>query len=207
MRILLGIGNPGNQYSLNRHNAGFMLMDYLAQSYSLTFKPSKFDFYFAEGKVSDKSFVLVKPTTYVNNTGLAALQVVNKYEADLHDFLVVVDDVNLEFSKLRIRQSGGDGGHNGVSSVIYHLASDQFPRLRIGVGRKFDKGQMAEYVLKNFNDEEKKILNDVFKVGAVLLEEFIKGGIRNMLDINSRLSKLNNNENILNQTNEDKEIL
>jgi PTH1 family peptidyl-tRNA hydrolase len=207
VRILLGIGNPGNKYIQNRHNAGFMMLDYLADSLSLSFKPSKYDYYFSEGEISSNNFVLIKPTTYVNNTGIAALQAVNKYEVALQDFLVIVDDLNLELSKLRIRQSGGDGGHNGISSIIYHLSSDQFPRLRIGIGSEFNKGEMAGYVLQDFNEEEKKILENTFKVGSILLEDFIKGGFSQMLDTNSRLALAKKDNNILNQTNGDQENL
>jgi len=191
VRILFGIGNPGSKYSLNRHNAGFMVLDYFAVSHSLKFKPSKSDFYFAEGTISDSSFVLIKPATYVNKSGIAAVQTLAKYETEISDFLVVCDDINIEFAGLRLRKSGGDGGHNGLSSVIYHLNSDQFPRLRIGIGRKFVEGQMADYVLTDFNKEEQKTLKEIFEKGNILLEEFITGGINKMLDMFSRLSKIN----------------
>ncbi|MDO8549890.1 MAG: aminoacyl-tRNA hydrolase [Ignavibacteria bacterium] len=189
MRILFGVGNPGEKYSLNRHNAGFMLLDYFAETHSLTFKPSKSDYYYAEGKLSDSTYMLVKPTTYVNNCGVAAEQVIKNFDADIKDFLVVYDDFNLEFSTLRIRLSGGDGGHNGLSSIIYHLNSDLFPKLRIGIGNNFKVGDMADYVLTNFNRKEKKVLFEAFKTGNILLEEFLSGGINKMLDANSRLSK------------------
>ncbi len=189
MRILFGVGNPGKKYSLNRHNAGFMLLDYFAETHSLTFKPSKFDYYYAEVKLSDSSYMLVKPTTYVNKCGLTAEQVVKNFDTDIKDFLVVYDDFNLQFSTLRIRLSGGDGGHNGLSSIIYHLNSDQFPRLRIGIGNNFKVGEMADYVLTNFNRKERKVLFESFKSGDILLEEFLSGGINTMLDASSRLSK------------------
>jgi len=189
VRILFGVGNPGKKYSLNRHNAGFMLLDYFAETHSLTFKPSKFDFYYVKGEISASSYILVKPTTYVNKSGIAAQQVIENFDADIKDFLVIYDDFNLEFSTLRIRLSGGDGGHNGLSSIIYHLNSDQFPRFRIGVGNSFEIGEMADYVLTNFNRKEKKVLFEVFKKGNILLEEFLSGGINKMLNANSRLSK------------------
>jgi len=189
VRILLGIGNPERRYSLNRHNVGFMLLDYFAQTHSLTFKASKFDYYFAEGKLSRNPFLLVKPTTYVNNCGAAALQVFSNYETAIEDFLVVVDDLNLEFSKIRIRKSGGDGGHNGINSIVFHLQSDQFPRLRIGIGNYFAEGEMTDYVLTDFNEEERKVLSNTFKRGTTLVEEFICGGLQKMLDANSRLLK------------------
>jgi PTH1 family peptidyl-tRNA hydrolase len=189
VRILFGIGNPGKKYTFNRHNAGFLVLDYFAETHSLEFKPSKFDYYFAEGQLSDESYVLVKPMTYVNQSGVAAKQVISFYQADLKDFLVVYDDFNLEFSKLRVRMSGSDGGHNGLSSIIYNLNSDQFPRFRIGIGNDFKPGQMAKYVLDNFTRKEKKVLTETFKLAEVLLEEFITGGIKKMLDANSRISK------------------
>lgn len=203
MRILLGIGNPERRYSLNRHNVGFMLLDYFAQAHSLTFKPSKNDYYSAEGELSENPFVLVKPTTYVNNCGVAALQLFEKYEIDIKDFLVIVDDLNLEFAKIRIRESGGDGGHNGISSIIFQLQTDQFPRLRIGIGNQFAEGEMANYVLTNFEEEEKNVLKDTFKTGSVFVEEFISGGLQKMLDANSKLFQANvNNQNTLNNSKE-----
>jgi len=189
VRILFGIGNPGKKYTFNRHNAGFLILDYFAETHSLEFKPSKFDYYFAEGQLSDESYVLIKPVTYVNQSGIAAKQAISYYQTDLNDFLVIYDDFNLEFSKLRVRMSGSDGGHNGLSSIIYHLNSDQFPRLRMGIGNEFEPGHMAEYVLEDFKDNEKKILTETFKSAEVLLEEFISGGIKKMLDANSRISQ------------------
>jgi PTH1 family peptidyl-tRNA hydrolase len=120
---------------------------------------------------------------------VAAQQVISKYEVGIKDFLVVYDDFNLEFSTLRVRMIGSDGGHNGISSIIYQLNSDQFPRLRIGVGSNFKTGEMAEYVLTNFSKEEQKILTGTFKSGTILMEEFIIGGAKKMLDANSRLLK------------------
>jgi len=186
VRIILGIGNFGNRYKRNRHNAGFMQLDYITGKYSLTFIPSKGDYYFAEGKVNIDDFILIKPTTYVNNSGIAALQVLQNYKIDPKDILVVADDINLSFSELRIRISGGDGGHNGIASIIYHLSTDQFPRIRIGVGNDFYHDEMADYVLADFNSEEMDNLKNVFIRGSELIEGFIEGGIKKMLDINSK---------------------
>jgi peptidyl-tRNA hydrolase, PTH1 family len=186
VRIILGIGNFGNRYKKNRHNAGFMQLDYVAEKYSLSFIPSKSDYYFAEGKINISDFTLIKSTTYVNNSGVAAVQVLQNYKLDSKDLLVVFDDVNLNLSELRIRISGGDGGHNGIASIIYHLSTDQFPRIRIGVGNNFYKGEMADYVLTDFNSEEMDNLKNIFISGSELIEGFIVGGIKKMLDINSK---------------------
>ena len=189
MRIVFGIGNPGNRYSQTRHNSGFLLLDQYAQKNSLSFAASKYDYFFAEGKTAQSGFFLIKPTTYVNNSGLAALQVIEEYNIPISDFLVVADDINLETGKIRIRVGGGDGGHNGLNSVIYHLNSDDFPRLRIGVGNNFGKGEMADYVLSQFTKDELPLIASAIDSSVILIDEFIQGGLKQMLDANSKMAK------------------
>lgn len=199
MRVILGIGNPGSRYSHNRHNVGFMFLDYIAEKHSLSFVPSKSSYYFAEGKIGEAGFSLVKPSTYVNNSGIAASEIIDNYGIDLEDLLIVHDDVNLGLAELKVKVAGGDGGHNGLSSIIYHLSSNQFPRLRIGVGNDFPKGNMADYVLSDFDVSEDKELIKTFEKGTVLVEEYVSGGVKRLLDANSKLSSQkddeNNNEN------------
>ncbi len=194
MRIIFGIGNPGSRYKFNRHNIGFMFLDYFANALSVSFKPSKSEYYSYEGKINSQSFSLIKPATYVNNSGISALHAIQNYKIELKDFLFVYDDLNLEFPDLRVKVGGGDGGHNGLNSVIYHLASEDFPRLRFGIGNNFEYGKMAEYVLTDFDNEELPRLKDTFEKGTILLKEFIKGGIKNLLDVNSTLSKNKNDK-------------
>jgi PTH1 family peptidyl-tRNA hydrolase len=195
VRIIFGIGNPGGRYKFNRHNVGFMFLDYLANLLSIPFVPSKSEYYFTEGTLNDQSFSLIKPSTFVNNSGIAALEAVQSYDIDIKDFLVVYDDLNLEFPNLQVKIKGGDGGHNGLNSIIYQLASDDFPRLRFGIGNNFEKGKMAEYVLTDFDEKEMVQLRNVFNEGIILAKEFIKGGIKNLLDANSILSKNKNSTN------------
>ncbi len=195
MQIILGIGNPEPRYQQNRHNVGFMLLDYFAQKHSLKFKPSKQDYYFSEGNIVGRKYILVKPTTYVNNSGIAANQVIEKFKIKNSEMLVVCDDVNLKLSEFRIRVSGGDGGHNGLGSIIYQLNDNKFPRLRIGVGNEFNRNNIAEFVLSDFNDNEIKKLKEAFDNSVILLEEFIIGGTKQMLDANS---KLNKHQNLIN---------
>ena len=179
-----------------------MLLDYFTNKFSLSFISSKSDYFFAEGEIEKETYVLIRPSTYVNNSGKAAFEAIKNYGAESKDFLVLLDDINLEFSKLRIRSSGGDGGHNGLSSIIYSLSTTQFPRLRIGIGKAFNKGNMADFVLTNFDKKEIKVLEKTFSTGSVLIEEFIKGGLERMLDANSRLSKLSQDENLIDRANE-----
>jgi PTH1 family peptidyl-tRNA hydrolase len=188
LRLIFGIGNPGNKYKYNRHNVGFIFLDYLASLNSLSFSASRGDYYFAGGILQDSPYQLIKPTTYVNNSGIAAKQALEKNNLDIKDFLVVQDDINLSHSEIRVKVRGSDGGHNGLGSIIWHLMSDEFPRIRMGIGDKFEKGGMADYVLSDFSPDEMKTLNDTFKTACTLVNEFITGGVNGLLDANSRIS-------------------
>lgn len=198
MRAIFGIGNPGTRYRFNKHNAGFLLLDHLSKKYSVTFNPSKGNYYFAEGNHNNADFCLVKPTTYVNNSGIAAMQVVSHYNLDLKDFLVVLDDVNLDLAVFRVRKSGGDGGHNGLTSIIFHLLSEDFPRIRLGVGSKSFDGNLADHVLSDFSTEEMSQMSKCFDTVTNLVTEFISAGLKGMMDANSRISNSNQTENSIN---------
>jgi len=168
-------------------------LDHLALLNSLTFSASKGDYYFARGTFSGNDYQLIKPTTYVNNSGIAVKQAMEKNSLDVQDLLIVHDDVNLPHSEIRVKARGGDGGHNGLSSVIWHLMSDEFPRIRIGVGNDFEKGEMADYVLSDFSTDEMNMLDEKIETVHTLINEFITGGLNGLLDANSRLSNLNKN--------------
>lgn len=199
MRVILGIGNLGKEYENTRHNIGFDLLDKLAEKHSLVFSPSKFDYYIAGSPNGATPFFLIKPTTYVNRSGLAALDFIDHNNIDLENFLIIADDVNLDLGKIRIRKSGGDGGHNGIASIIYHLNSDQFPRLRFGIGNYFAKGEMADYVLSKFDDEEKTSLEPKIDFAVNLMDEFIRGGLVTMLNFFSKNS-VNLDDNLKNSS-------
>jgi peptidyl-tRNA hydrolase, PTH1 family len=195
VRAIIGIGNPGRKYIFNRHNVGFLFLDYFAEKKKLEFKPSKFDYYYSEGELGNIPFVLIKPSTYVNLSGVAVLSSVTRYKIDFKDILIVVDDINLEFSEFRLRKSGGDGGHNGLSSIIYHLNCDQFPRIRIGIGNNFEKGDLPKYVLSDFDKDEQIKLKSTFEMSTQLVESFILDGYNAMLNTYSRLINLEKKNN------------
>ena len=187
MQVIIGIGNPGSRYRFNRHNVGFQFLDYFAEKKSLNFKASKFDYYFAEGGSDNNPFLLVKPSSYVNNSGIPVLSVLEEYKIQLSNLLVIVDDINIPVSTIRVRKSGGDGGHNGLGSIIYHLNSQEFPRLRIGIGNDFESGNLPDYVLSDFSEDEFKKLLKTFDVCSILVDEFINDGFQKMLNSYSRL--------------------
>jgi len=183
LKIIFGIGNPGLKYEFTRHNLGFIILDRLVKKNKLMYKPSKFDYYSAQSEINGEPFCLVKPTTYVNNSGLAARDVIERYSAEQEDFLVVSDDINLPAGKIRIRKSGGTGGHNGIESIIYHLKSDRFPRLRFGIGGEIEEGRIADYVLDKISDDEFESISESIEFSCELIENFIAGGTDQMLNV------------------------
>ena len=190
MRVIVGIGNPDSRYKNNRHNVGFQFLDFFSEKKKLSFKASNFCYHFSEGQLFGDTFVLMRPDTYVNNSGLAVLECINHYKLDVVDLLVVVDDINLDLADIRIRKSGGDGGHNGLSSIIYNIQSKNFPRLRIGIGSNFKSGNLAEYVLSDFDKNDFMLLEKSFHLGVQLVESFISSGYNKMLSTFSRLKNL-----------------
>lgn len=189
MRAIVGIGNPGKKYQFNRHNVGFLALDHFAEKHQIKFFPSKQNYYFAEGEFEGNFFVLAKPTTYVNNSGIAVRDLITHYKVPVYDLLVVVDDINLDEFDFRLKKSGSDGGHNGLASIIYLLNSDEFPRLRIGIGNDFEKGSLADYVLSDFDDSELNKLKKTFEFTSVIIRAFITGGYDSCL---SEYSKIKN---------------
>lgn len=194
MRAIVGIGNPGKKYQFNRHNVGFLALDYFAEKHNLKFIPSRCDYYFTEGEVEGKPFVLAKPTTYVNNSGIAVKDLKSFYNIPVKDVLVVVDDINIEEFDFRLKKSGSDGGHNGLASIIYALNTDAFPRLRIGIGSDFEKGSLSDYVLSDFNETELKKLFETFEYTSAIIRAFIVGGYDSCLSEYSKIkNQLKNN--------------
>lgn len=205
MRCILGIGNPGRRYLNTRHNVGFKLVDDFVSRVNLKFKTSNHDYYFTLGEIEENPFIIIKPSNYVNNSGLAALQCINEYNILPQNLLVVVDDVNIEFGEIRIRKSGGDGGHNGLSSIIYHLNTTEFPRIRFGIGEEFEEGYLSNYVLSSFTPNELKVLTGLMDLTAHLIKAFIIGGFDFLLSEYSRSKNIKTKENKASKTNESQE--
>lgn len=202
MKCIFGIGNPGNRYQNTRHNIGFILLDIFASKLKLNFKPAKSDFYFAEGEIESNPFIFVKPTTYVNKSGIAAQQCLSYNNIDVDNLLVLVDDINLIFPEIRLRKSGGDGGHNGLNSIIYHLGSENFPRLRFGIGTENFAEDLSDYVLSGFSQIELNTINKLSDFMFILSRSFILHGYDFMLSEYSRIKNLENKKNRTSDINE-----
>lgn len=189
MRAVIGLGNPGKKYENTRHNVGFLVVDRLAEKYNLGFKASTNSFVYSESQIDETAdFILVKPTTYMNMSGAAIKELISEKSLNIEDIIVIYDDLNLEVGRIRPRRSGNDGGHNGIRSIIANLESESFPRIRFGIGSKFEKGKMVDFVLSKFSDSEMKLIEPQMTVTIDILEQFLKKGIQFMLDYYSKLS-------------------
>jgi PTH1 family peptidyl-tRNA hydrolase len=159
--LIIGLGNPGRQYKSNRHNIGFMLLNHLAERLETSFSRLESNALVTKAKYQDHSIILAKPQTYMNLSGQSVASLVKFYKISLENLLVVYDDVDLPFGRIRIRPSGGSAGQKGISSIIERLGTTDFPRLRLGVGRPPGSKGAASYVLKNFSGEDAEFLPHV----------------------------------------------
>lgn len=187
VKLIVGLGNPGRQYAETRHNVGFMAIDYLAGKLGVKVDKIKFKSVVGEGFLGTEKVVLAKPQTYMNLSGEAVLDMVQWYKLDPADILVIYDDMDLPAGKLRLRMKGSAGGHNGMKSIIYLLQSDQFPRLRIGIGRPTnEKMESVDFVLGRFNKEQQELMVDaVKKAGEAALAAIEKGVAKAMNEVNA----------------------
>ena len=174
--IIVGLGNPGRQYELTRHNAGFLFADLLADKLSANINKIQFKSVTATVELGGKKCLLMKPQTFMNNSGEAVKQAATFYKIPPEKIIVVFDDVSLPCGKLRIRRKGSAGGHNGIKSIIYHLNSDNFPRIKLGVGEKpHPDYELADWVLSNFKKDELPLLREAAEKACGAAELMVNG--------------------------------
>jgi len=173
--LIVGLGNPGPRYSETRHNVGFKAVERLAEKLAFNFRAGKGEYLIASGAAE---MLLLKPLTYMNNSGLAVRHAVDYFDIELARLLVIFDDYQLPLGKLRLRPSGSDGGHNGMASVIQHLGTPNVSRLRLGIGAEFGKGEMADYVLATFSRAEQKLLPEIYDRAVEAINSFIADGVQ-----------------------------
>lgn len=181
MKTIVGLGNPGPQYARNRHNLGFQIIELFAQRHQLTLNRTQNKARLGDGWVTKNSarekVLLIKPLTFMNSSGEAVGPLARYYNVELSDLIVVVDDIDLASGQIRIRPGGSSGGQNGLKSVAYHLGTQEFPRLRIGVGRPPGRMDPAAYVLQNFSAQEEEIFGPLRETVVDALECWIFEGI------------------------------
>ncbi|MCL2413948.1 MAG: aminoacyl-tRNA hydrolase [Bacteroidales bacterium] len=173
--LIVGLGNIGAEYANTRHNIGFMVLDQLAADAKTDFKTERYA-YRAEVRVKGRTLVLIKPTTYMNLSGKAVRYWMQQENIPVENMLVVVDDLALDVGQLRLKKSGGDGGHNGLIDITLKLDTQNFNRLRFGIGADFAKGFQSEYVLSRFTSLENEIVEPKLKQATELIKSFVTMG-------------------------------
>lgn len=176
--VVVGLGNPGEKYTLTRHNAGFLAIDYIAQKLNVQINRAKFDALYCDTMLAGQRVILMKPQTFMNLSGQAVRQVAEFYKIPPEHIIVISDDISLPVGRVRVRKSGSDGGQNGLKNIIYQLQSDNFPRVRIGIGGKPNPDyDLADWVLSRFTQDEQKILLEEFSTVTAGIEKIIAGDI------------------------------
>lgn len=177
MIVIVGLGNPGGKYSLTRHNVGFDVIDLVGKKLDIKVNKVKFKALIGEGTWGGQRIVLVKPSTYMNLSGESIRPLMDFYKLDPRDLMIVLDDIDIEFGTLRIKKKGSAGTHNGLKSIISHIGTDQFPRLKIGIGQKPPHYDLADFVLSKFSKSERIIIDEAIANAADAIDEFIIRGI------------------------------
>ncbi|OJV35515.1 MAG: aminoacyl-tRNA hydrolase [Bacteroidia bacterium 43-41] len=174
--LIVGLGNVGPDYENTRHNVGFMVLDAFAKASNIVFQDKRYGFV-AETRLKNKSLVLLKPSTFMNLSGNAVRYWLQKEKIEDENLLVVVDDLALPFGTLRLKSKGSDAGHNGLKHIQQTIGTQQYARLRFGIGNDFARGAQVDYVLDEFSDEEKEVLPERLKTAVDIVRSFCLAGV------------------------------
>ncbi|MDZ5474328.1 aminoacyl-tRNA hydrolase [Bacillus sp. 31A1R] len=174
MKLIVGLGNPGKQYDQTRHNIGFEVIDKLSDRLNIPLDQSKFKGVYGVGYVNGERVFLLKPLTYMNLSGESIRAVMDYFDIDVEDLVVIYDDLDLPVGKIRLRQKGSAGGHNGIKSTIAHVGTQNFNRIRIGIDRPTNGMKVSDYVLGRFTKEEQDVLEGVITTCAKACEDWFK---------------------------------
>jgi len=176
MYIIAGLGNPTKKYEGTRHNAGFCVIDQMARDYNINVDTKKHKALCGSGYIEGQKVLLLKPQTFMNLSGESIREAADFYKTEPEDILVIFDDISLDAGQLRIRKKGSAGGHNGIKSIIAHLGSQDFPRIKVGVGEKPQGWDLADYVLGRFQDEDKEKMTEAYKKASEAVKVFLTEG-------------------------------
>lgn len=182
MYTIVGLGNPEPEYSRTRHNMGFDVINMLAKKHNIELNRTKYNAIYGTGMIENEKVILIKPQTYMNNSGEAVVKFVEFYKEVLQNVMVIYDDMDTDIGKIRIRAKGGPGSHNGMKSMIKELKSEEFPRIRVGIGKPVNEFDRINYVIGNIPTEEYVKLQAGESLGAEAVEYWIKNGIDNTMN-------------------------
>lgn len=177
MYLIVGLGNPEEEYARTRHNMGSNTINKISEQYNIEVNKKKFDGLYGDGIIEGKKVILLKPQTYMNLSGKSIIQVINFYKIEFQNIIVIYDDMDIEPGIIKIRKQGGAGSHNGMKSVISELNTQNFPRIRVGIGKPEFKGDAINYVIGPIPEEERKLLEEGTNKAKDAIIEIIKSGI------------------------------
>lgn len=177
MYLIVGLGNPGKEYENTRHNMGFKVLNKLSEKYNIPITKSKFNGKYGTGIIENEKVVLLEPQTYMNLSGEAIKPMLDFYKVAPSNVLVIYDDIDVEPGNIKIRMKGGPGTHNGMKSVVKELRTEEFPRVRVGIGQPIIKLAMVDYVIGYVPEEELKILNEGIDKAEQAVKEILKSGL------------------------------
>ena len=181
MKLIIGLGNPGKEYERTRHNTGFMVLDRLSEKLNIEISQNKFKGLYGKGKYKGEDVLLLKPQTYMNLSGESVRQVMDFFKISQEDILVVYDDLDMPVGKLRLRQSGSAGGHNGIKNIIFHTGSQNFNRIRVGIDRsKYIK--VVDYVLSRFTSEEQEAIEQGVENASDAIIDYLEHGFNHAMN-------------------------
>lgn len=184
MRVIIGLGNPGDKYARTRHNVGFDVVSILAEKENIPLKKLKCHALLGEGMIGGEKVVLVQPQTFMNLSGQSVVEVLNWYKVKPEEVLLIVDDIDLPMGQVRLRPHGGAGTHNGLRNIVYLTGSDRFPRIRVGVGQKPEGWDLADWVLSKYQTEEdRKVMFDAYLYAADAARAFVTQGIDKAMNL------------------------
>jgi PTH1 family peptidyl-tRNA hydrolase len=186
VKLIAGLGNPGNRYQLSRHNAGFLVLDWLAQEQNIVIDRKLFDAHIGKGKIAGCPVLLVQPQTFMNLSGVSIRRLLDYHRINLQNLIIVHDDLDLPFKTIRLKSGGGHGGHKGLISIMEHLGRQDFLRVRFGIGRPTRKSMVEGYVLESFSQEEMDCLPELLKKAATAVTDILADGIQAAMDKHHR---------------------
>ena len=176
MYIIAGLGNPTREYERTRHNVGFDVIDVLADMFHTTVEEKKFQGLYGRAMIEGEKVIFLKPQTFMNLSGECIWAAADFYKIEPENIIIIYDDISLDVGQLRIRKKGSAGGHNGIKNIIAHLGTQEFPRIKVGVGAKPPKMDLADYVLSRFSREDRAVMEDAFKDAAEAVQVMIAQG-------------------------------
>ncbi len=177
MYLIIGLGNPEPEYAYTRHNMGFDVINRISKEYEIEISRNKFEGFYGQGLIEGEKVILLKPQTYMNLSGKSIKQFIDFYKIENDHILVIYDDMDVEKEKIKIRKKGGPGAHNGMKSIVHELLTDDFPRIRVGIGRPLDEYDAIDYVIGKLDENEYSKLEIGIEKAKEAVIEYIKNGI------------------------------